>query len=590
MSNIVPFPGAASGGNSGNNGGASGPPGGSNPTPMAPAGGTGGGPNGGGGGSGSGGGSQPSTDPHAWTKQHVWTIRYNKAYNADVKRRIIYNFIANYENGKSSRGSFIRTLDNRAYLFDARFNKLYRIEPNDEVFGAYMWNAYGLNPSESDTKHIITSLKCGALASGKLRDIRRFTFWDEDTKTLYISRYDGSCYEITGDANIQIVPNGSGSALFIDDDEGKGVDAPVFNDDPLSNIGNHHLLFRHLINDLQYVPTTSGGMSPETQKMCMGIWIFTLAFPDLLPSKPFLLLEGLMGSGKTFAAQRIAMALHGKSSPIQIAKKEDPDFPIKILRSPIAILDDVNTTIDWLQDLLASYATGGKFSRRKLYTDDTEVPIRPHSYFAITTNNPMTFRQPQLADRCLIVRLERRAAKEGFVSAHQLIEQVKFWRSEIFGEWLYWLNEIVAELRKPQELLITKYRLADFARLAYLIGRVFSSHPEGPPGDWSREHVDKMLEAMQTEREALQTEGDSLVDLLDKWLDLTANQGREIKVNDLFRDLANLAKTQATGFYKSPKALAARLREMNEALSAHFNVQQKPGPGGVMLYTFRRLT
>ena len=541
----------------------------------------------------------PGTDPDAWSRAKAGDVRGNRKYNNDQKRRILYNFIVTYENSKSPRGAFIRTKDNKAYLFDGRRNRLYRISPDDELFGAYLWQTYGLNHSESDTRHLIASFRSGALYQGNLREVRRFTYWDNETKILYISRYDGTCYVISGSADVEVRPNGYGPALFLDDDDGRGVDEPVFftaeddntgsqDDSTLAYVGNHHLLFRYLIDDLQYVPTTHGGMSPETQKTCLGIWIFAMAFPDLMPVKPFLLLEGGAGSGKTFTIQRIAMALHGKSAPIQIPKKEDPDFAIKILRSPIAILDDINTHVEWLQDSLATYATGGRFTRRKLYTDDAEVDIRPQSFLAITTNNPATFRQEQLVDRCLIIRLERRSDNAGFTSAHQLLEQINRWRSEIFGEWLYWLNEIVAELRKPiKELTTTKYRLADFAHLAYIIGGVLSRE-SGPPGAWSRENVDEMLEAMHNERQALQTDGDQLVDLLDKWLDNTVNQGREVKINDLWKDLTALAKVGGTGFFKTPKSLASRIRELGDALKTHFKIERKPGPNGLTTYVFRR--
>jgi hypothetical protein len=567
--NIIPFPGTNAG--------------------HAIASSTGGGGSGGNAGStatsggGGGNGGSPTSDPHAWTRQQVWAIRYHKKFNEDQKRRILHNFITTHENRKTARGAFLRTADKRAYLFDGRFCRLYRIDEKDAEFGGYLLQAYGLNPSEQLTRHLISSLKHGTIAAGLFRDVRRFSYWDRGDHVLYVSRYDGTCYAIDGH-EVLIRPNGYGPAVFLDDDGGYNCDTPQKTG---PEVGNHHELFKQLIDDLQYKPTTAGGMSPDIQKTCLGIWMFALAFPDLLPTKPLLLIEGDPGSGKTFALQRIAMMLHGKSTPMTIPKKEDQDFGVKILRSPIAIIDDVNDPVDWLRDTLCTYVTGGVWSRRKLFTDDTEHVIKPQSFLQITTNNPTTFKQGQVADRCLILRLERRADKDGYISSDQLLDKIRYWRPELQGEWLYWLNEIVRELRKPQPLTSSPYRMADFARLAHVIGRVLNQ-PAGPPGDWTPEAIDEMLECMQHERDALVVEGDQTIELLDKWLDIASNQGREVRVSDLHRELAMIAKTQNITFFKSSKALAGRLREADAGLAQHFEVARRPGAGGVLMYTFRR--
>lgn len=529
----------------------------------------------------------PISDPDpCWVAKRVWNIRYKKEWNLDQKQRIIYNFVWGLENSKTRIGcAWLRIRDSdKAYLYEGHRSKLYAIDLDCGEFTGYLWNMYGLNSSEPVTKYLISALRNGTIATGMVRDVRRFSYWDRHSKTLYVSTYDGASYKVTGNPDVgvgvTVVANGDGHAVFIDDDRGSTPSSPC--------LGNNRALFKHLIDDLQYVPTTSGGMSPEIQKTCLGIWIFAIAFPDLMPTKPLLLVEGDRGSGKTAALQRIALALHGKYMPIQVPKQEDKDFGVKILRSPIAILDDVNEPVDWLRDTLCTYATGGGWSRRALYTNDAEHVIKPESYLTITTNNPTTFRQSQLADRCLILRLERREDKDGYLGANALFDRVLANRDEIFGEWLTWLNEIVAELRLNPAPTPTRARMADFAHLAHVIGRVLA-RPGGPPGDWSPEAIEEMLDTMQHERNALVIEGDPLIDLIDRWLETASNQGREVRVADLHRELANLARmTGVTTFFRSPKALASRLREASNALAQHFEITRHPGPGGSMVYTFRR--
>jgi hypothetical protein len=79
------------------------------------------------------------------------------------------------------------------------------------------------------------------------------------------------------------------------------------------------------------------------------------------------------------------------------------------------------------------------------------------------------------------------------------------------------------------------------------------------------------------------------IELIDKWLDMSSNQGREIKIADLHRELGALAKaTNTVYFFKSPKGLAGRLREAGGALDQHFKLERRSGPGNTTLYTFRR--
>jgi hypothetical protein len=175
-----------------------------------------------------------------------------------------------------------------------------------------------------------------------------------------------------------------------------------------------------------------------------------------------------------------------------------------------------------------------------------------------------------------------------------LLDVIREDRNEIFGEWLWWLNEIVAELRKAPVAIRTQTRMADFAHLAHVIARVFGrARPPGtrpgPGGDWSPEAVNEMLECMQSERDALVTEGDPLIDVIDRWLNTASNQGRAIGGTDLHRELSNIARQNGNlMFYRSPKAMMNHLRATHDALQHHFEIERTSGPNNMMLYTFRR--
>lgn len=346
--------------------------------------------------------------------------------------------------------------------------------------------------------------------------------------------------------------------------------------DPL--IGPHGVLLPTLIDGLEYVERTEGGLDRDQQRMALAIWMFAIAFPDLQPSKPMLLVEGTKGAGKSLSVQLIMLALLGNTHTHIVGKADERDFGVQLLRKPICLLDNTDSFVDWLQDSLCSYATSGEWTRRKLYTDDGNHLVKPHSFIAIASKNPITFKRDDVADRCLILRLDRRTVN---TPAGVLVANVEATRGLLFGEWLYYLNQIVAAIRAGGlacgSQAAATHRMADFAFLAHVIGVVLG---------YTSEAIDAMLDGIQAEREVLAQEGDPLFDLLDKWLEHTPNVGRQIRAADLHNELAILAKLNNRSYYKSASTLAQKLR--NPQLSKHFEIRQVGTRDGFKIYEIRR--
>jgi hypothetical protein len=520
----------------------------------------------------SGSGTPPQQPPMtvALTRFTVYTIRHNKALKTrDAMIRAIFNYIWDTEI-RNSQGSLILSLpEKRCYLQSGLTNQLYEISSKDENFTSYLWYRYGILETEQVTKHTVSALKSYCRVLGRIREVRRFTFFDQKTEVLYVSNYDGSCWKVDG-TGFEKVPNGSGNGIFIDDDGGVPVQDPV--------IGYHGKLLPTLVDGVQFVESTQGGMTRAQQRLALAVWIFAIAFPDLMPAKPMLLCEGEKGSGKSVLVQLVQRAVHGKQKTHQISKNDEKDFGVQILRSPICLLDNMDAFVDWLQDTLAAFTTGEGWTRRKLYTDDQEVEVKPQSFIAITSRNPMSFKRDDVADRCVILRLERREHNQAL---SLLFKKVYDERPALFGEWLWFLNEIVKLIHTGKLTEYAKnspHRMADFAALAHVIGDVLGV---------SNDEVSEMLDAMQAERDVLVTEGDPLVDLLDRWLENQGNIGRQVIATDLHRDLSEIAKRYSRSFYKSPATLAQKLRA--QTLQKQFDVRIVGQRGNAKVYEFRRL-
>jgi len=257
------------------------------------------------------------------------------------------------------------------------------------------------------------------------------------------------------------------------------------------------------------------------------------------------------GSGKTVACQLIKLVLTGSSKTISLEKSQNNDFGIILLRSPITILDNVDTYYDWLPDSICRYVSGTTWTRRKLYANDEEFNINPRSFIAVPSKNPTSFRRSDTADRLIVIRLDRR---DNFLPLEVLEAQIMAQRPQLFGEYIYYVNQIVEKLRVYNDDPIQEEttRMADFARFVRVVGEVMH---------WSKESIEDLLKAMADERLAFSGEEDSLVDVLNQWIMARpGNPGRKMNIWQLFGELEGTAKLSEIPFYKSARLLAQNIR------------------------------
>lgn len=415
---------------------------------------------------------------------------------------------------------------------------------------AYFATMYGLTHDETEARFVYQHLRAYVATQGTKAELRRFAAYNATTLTCYLSAYNGRMFKLDGE-NVLIEPNGEDSIFFADDDGGIAC-AP--------NIAAHGVLFDRITN-LNYAAAGLGGITPEQQRMAFIVWLFALAFPDLMPTKPLLLLEGAQGAGKSAGVVLAEMAIMGHDIAMQLEKSKPDDFGVVLLRRPMAIFDNVDSYVDWVPDAICAYATGAKWTRRKLYTDDEHMEIRPHAFIAIASKNPASFRREDTVDRTIVMRLERR---EAFRRLEALKREILDERNLLFGEYLWYCNRIVAELRAQANIVDEQqesHRMADFAALARVVGNVLN---------WPQDEVADMMTALQNERDAFANEDDPLLGILERWLDYkhrfgAANRGRLISAVDLNTELETLAgaghtSSSNTKWKLTPRILAQKIR------------------------------
>jgi len=748
--------------------------------------------------------------------------------NADRRNVAVWNYILGIE---TAAGSYFMKSDGRLYMFVGFLRRIFHVpfgHPGEDIT-AYLNGMYGITLSNPMGRAIYSHLHNYALNAATKTELRRFAVYNTTTHTAYLSSYDGRMWRVDG-GTPECVTNGDDDVFFADDDGGVTVEP---------DIGPHGILLDKLV-DLNYTPGL-GGITPEQQRMALTIWIFALAFPDLMPTKPLLMLEGTQGcitgdafisfsvrtadgkrcnakggtlaklyerfhnlstfkgdqpskrrknaqffvssmldsgriiqqrvvdvvdsgkqecvhvttesglsitctpdhpfatptgyvaanqlragssvlvhqntqrskggaggakrverpdvyvkhhpvapwktvrvasgtyryrrlrraraayeakmnglslgayldrlnegaldglsflpkevdvhhrdenplnddptnlellshadharehardnqnlafvatidivtkiervgvkqtyditveneprnfvankfvvhnSGKSASVQLLQLALLGVSRPMILSKNKEDDFGVMLLRSPIAVFDNTDSYIEWVPDAICAYTTQGYWAKRKLYTDADEITIKPHAFVAVASKNPASFRREDVADRQIIIRLERR---DNFRRFEALRHEILDMRPQLLGEYIWYVNEIVEYLRTTngdaEENETT--RMADFAAFARAVGAVLH---------WSRDDVSDLMTALASERDAFICEEDPLVELLHKWIVHRARGycsiGREVTLFELYNEVKFVADSDGIAFYKSARMLAQKIRSPHVA-------------------------
>jgi len=258
--------------------------------------------------------------------------------------------------------------------------------------------------------------------------------------------------------------------------------------------------------------------------------------------------SGTQGSGKSAAVALMQLALMGVSKPMILQRNKEDDFGVILLRSPLAVFDNTDSYIEWVPDAVCAYTTSGQWVKRKLYSNSEEVVIKPHAFIAVASKNPASFRREDVADRCLIMRLERRA---NFTAFETLRQDVLAQRGALLGEYLWYVNQLIAYMRTHGDVMERNEtaRMADYARFARAVSAVLG---------WPLDTIDDLMASIAHERDTFINEDDPLVQLLEHWV--KKNARRPVTVQKLFSDLDALAPMLGATFYKSPRVLAQKVR------------------------------
>lgn len=205
----------------------------------------------------------------------------------------------------------------------------------------------------------------------------------------------------------------------------------------------------------RHLAVKSGG-----DKLLVEAWLVAAVFPNI--PRPTITFHGPQGASKTTSARCLKSILDPSVTESVDLGKSPADLAQVLDHHGVPCFDNLSGMPAWAGDLLCRAVTGGAFSKRELYSDDSDILLTFKRPIIITGINIPTH-APDLLDRLLLIELER-------IQPENRLDETTFWtrfnadRPKLFGALL---DGIAGALRHLPNVKLTRMpRMADFARVA----------------------------------------------------------------------------------------------------------------------------
>lgn len=225
----------------------------------------------------------------------------------------------------------------------------------------------------------------------------------------------------------------------------------------------------------------------DDDKHLVEAWLVACAFSDV--PRPAITFHGPQGASKTTTARCIKTISDPSLTESVDLGKSPADLAQVLDHHGVPCFDNLTSIQAWAADMLCRGVTGGAFSKRELYSDDSDVILSFKRPMIITGINIPTH-APDLLDRLLLIELER-------IQPDKRMDEATFWsqfnadKPSLFGALLDGIAGALQHL--PNVRLDRMPRMADFARVACAYAK-FSGIGSGRMLDIIMQHTSRQTQ------------------------------------------------------------------------------------------------
>lgn len=373
-------------------------------------------------------------------------------------------------------------------------------------------------------------------------EIHHFAYYDQVNHLLYVDRYDGMMYVLDGEM-VTLQPHGFQDVYFHNASD--GLPKPYLYD-PDYQPGN---LDKSIFKGPNYL--LNPGVKEKDIYQVLKTWVASFFFPEVMPTKPILVIYGEPDSGKTTMFQCISQLLVGDHNyAVTEIPKEVKDFNLVVSQSAFAFFDNVNINRKEMQEKISQASTGFAGKTRVLYTTNDMTTIKARAFLGITTFN-LNKVQGDVTERYILIPVEPfdKTSGQGRTALGEILKNVADNRNKLWGELLDYVNAMVYHMKNrvvPMDNMSLRY--ADYVRLLRVtcdMNNIRSSPIEG------------YLSRGQSETKV---ENDNLLKFFRDNLDLLDNN-KFYSTKDLYDDILSKVRRLKTEFSTS-RIFATKVRAL----------------------------
>ncbi len=440
-------------------------------------------------------------------------------------------------------GSFRRTSDSRAFFFHKTERRLYDVEQTP--FRHLLTEISGLSVTENLFRFALDRLQASAHREARLVEVHTFSYFNQERGFLAISDGTGGVWSRELGGDWKLLNNGDNDLLFFTEPEAAAW-SPDFSGTRLD--------LQWFLNLFMF---SNSPLTADESRTLLLIWLVQQFFPALRRTRMTPAFLGPQGSGKSTATRIVGRLLVGPTFEVTgLQRNREDAFTATITNRIVVGLDNADSSIPFLPDALARYATGQRHQLRKLYTTNEEASFSQRAILMISSRDPK-FNRPDVAERLLPLNFDR--PKE-YRPEFEIFDELEKRRSAILGSLLLRAGEIADALpAHPAKSL--RFRMADFASFGE---RVSASLGKSP--DWI-----KLLDRVEKAQAEFASDGDGVVDALRVLLTQESIKG--MPVGDLYQKCEQIANSRGYIFPKSKQSFGRRLSSMRRVIEIELGVR-----------------
>lgn len=464
----------------------------------------------------------------------------------------------------SDAGSFYND-NNGTYYYDNITAIMLQIE--EDIFARKLADDYELYRDTNEFKAVVSKIEEHAAIRGKEVIIKNVSYFDVQNQSLFIYNNDGSMLRIRNKEEVSKFNNGQQSIFFKHRHEYA----------PINYKKNQTGKFdEYILNVCNFQDIEQTRLSANQQRFLFTVWFYSLFFPNLLPTKPILVMTGDYGSGKSTIQRLIGKLLFGGNFNVSTLQGER-DFLASVINKYYLVYDNVDITEEWVRNAIASLSTGFKVEVRKLYSNMEMFQADPIAYLAMNSMTQGLYKRPDIASRLLIFRTKR--IEGARIPETLLYKNLLEHRDEILSEVFDTLGSIINYI-DDRFSYYGNFRLADFANLGFKISTAMGREKE----------FEIILDILAREQTELPLEDNPIIDVIDKWLN-TRLQPEYISTGELYGVLEKTAKDSHLYWpFKSSLSFAKQMQSALENLKLYYSILQRRSHGNktMWLITYRK--